>query len=66
MALILYRNYPQEIRKAKKIAKNVFDMAKELKMENWPQSEELKKFYEKNYPSNKYIKKEPRYNEISS
>ena len=66
LALILYRNYPQEIRKAKKIAKNVFGMAKELKMENWPQSEELRKFYEKNYPSDKYIKKEPRYNEISS
>ena len=48
LALILYRDYPQEIRKAKKIAKNVFDMAKELKMENWSQSEELKKFYEKN------------------
>ena len=48
LALILYKYYPDEVRKAKELAKNVFSMAKELKMENWFHREELiKTFYQK-------------------
>ena len=47
LALLLYRNYPNEERKAKELAKNVFSMAKELKMENWFNRKELKAFYQK-------------------
>ena len=47
LALILYKYYPDEVRKAKELAKNVFSMAKELKMEQWFHREELKKFYQK-------------------
>ena len=48
LALILYKYYPDEVRKAKELAKNVFSMAKELKMENWFHREELiKRFYQK-------------------
>ena len=47
LALILYKYYPDEVRKAKKLAKNVFSMAKELKMKNWFHKEELiKTFYQ--------------------
>ena len=48
LALILYKYYPDEVRKAKELAKNVFSMAKELKMDNWFHREELiKTFYQK-------------------
>ena len=47
LALLLYRSYPNEERKAKELAKNVFSMAKELKMENWFNKKELKAFYRK-------------------
>ena len=47
LALLLYRNYPDEVRKAKELAKNVFSMAKELKMEDWCHSNELKAFFRK-------------------
>ena len=47
LALILYKYYPDEVCKAKELAKNVFSMAKELKMDNWFHREELKKFYQK-------------------
>ncbi|CAH3179623.1 unnamed protein product [Porites lobata] len=48
LALILYKYYPDEVRKAKELAKNVFSMAKELKMENWFHREELvRTFYQK-------------------
>ena len=48
LALILYKYYPDEVRKAKELAENVFSMAKELKMENWFHREELiKTFYQK-------------------
>ena len=48
LALILYKYYSDEVRKAKELAKNVFSMAKELKMENWFHREELiKTFYQK-------------------
>ena len=47
LALLLYRSYPNEERKAKELAKNVFSMAKELKMENWFNRKELKAFYQK-------------------
>ena len=47
LALLLYRNYPDEVSKAKELAKNVFKMAKELKMENWFHRNELRAFYQK-------------------
>ena len=47
LALLLHRNYPHEVSKAKEIAKNVFKMAKELKMENWFHRDELRAFYQK-------------------
>ena len=47
LALLLYRNYPDEVHKAKELAKNVFSMAKELKMENWFHRDELRAFYQK-------------------
>ena len=47
LALILYKYYPDEVRKAKELAKNVFSMAKELKMDDWFYREDLKKFYQK-------------------
>ena len=47
LALLLFRNYPDEVRKAKELAKNVFSMAKELKMENWFHRDELGAFYQK-------------------
>ena len=47
LALLLYRNYPDEVRKAKELAKKVFSMAKELKMENWFHRDELRAFYQK-------------------
>ena len=48
LALILYKYYPDEVRKAKELAKNVFSMAEELKMENWFHREELvRTFYQK-------------------
>ena len=47
LALILYKHYGDENRKAEEISKDVFQMAKELKMETWFQSEELKTFYKK-------------------
>ena len=47
LALILYKYYPDEVGKVKELAKNVFSMAKELKMDNWPPIEELKTLYQK-------------------
>ena len=47
LALLLYRKYPDEVRKAKQLAKNVFSMAKELKMEKWIHRDELKALYQK-------------------
>ena len=47
LALILYKNYPNEVDKAEELSKDVFHMAKELKMVNWHQSEKLKTFYKK-------------------
>ena len=47
LALILYKHYGDENRRAEEISKDVFQMAKELKMETWFQSEELKTFYKK-------------------
>ena len=47
LALLLHRNYLDEVSKAKEIAKNVFKMAKELKMENWFHRDELRAFYQK-------------------
>ena len=47
LALILYKHYGDENRRAEEISKDVFQMAKELKMKTWFQSEELKTFYKK-------------------
>ena len=45
LAFILYKNYPNEVGKAEELSKDVFHMAKELKMVKWHQSEKLKTFY---------------------
>ena len=47
LALLLYKKCPDEVRKAKELAKNVFSMAKELKMEKWIHRDELKELYQK-------------------
>ena len=47
LALILYKNYPNEVYKAEELSKDVFHVAKKLKMVNWHQSEKLKTFYKK-------------------
>ena len=45
LALVLYKNYRNDVCKAEELAKDVFRMARELEMENWVQSGELRKFY---------------------
>ena len=45
LALVLYKNYRNDVCKAEELAKDVFRMARELEMENWFQSGELRKFY---------------------
>ena len=45
LALVLYKNYRNDVCKAEELAKDVFRMARELEMENWSQSGELRKFY---------------------
>ena len=47
LALILYKNYPDEVSKADQLSKEVFCMAKKLKIEKWHQSEKLKPLYNK-------------------
>ena len=47
LALLLYKKCPDEVRKAKELAKNVFSMAKELNMEKWIHRDELKALYQK-------------------
>ena len=47
LALLLYKKKPHEVRKAKELAKNVFSMAKDLKMEKWIHKDELKALYKK-------------------
>ena len=47
LALLLHRNYPDEVHKAKELAENVFSMTKELKMEKWIHRDELKALYQK-------------------
>ena len=47
LALLLYKKKPDEVRKAKELAKNVFSMAKDLKMEKWIHKDELKALYQK-------------------
>ena len=45
--MILYKNYPSEVGKAKELSKDAFRMANELKMMKWHQSEEPETFYKK-------------------
>ena len=47
LALILYENNPDEVSKADQLSKEVFCMAKKLKIEKWHQSEKLKPLYNK-------------------
>ena len=47
LALILYKNYPDEVSTADRLSKEVFCMAKKLKIEKWHQSEKLKPLYKK-------------------
>ena len=47
LALILFKNYPNEVGKAEELSKDVFHMAQELKIAKWHQSKKLKTFYKK-------------------
>ena len=48
LAVLLYKKYPKEVKQADKLAKKVFEMNKELKMDEWPESTELLTFYKRN------------------
>ena len=48
LALLLYRNYPEEISTADELSREVFDMSKELKMQKWRESAVLETFYKRN------------------
>lgn len=48
LAVLLYKKYPKEVKQADKLAKKVFEMNKELKMDEWPESTELETFYKRN------------------
>ena len=47
LALLLYKEYPDEVSTADEIAKEVLQMGKELGLPKWPEKEELEKFYSK-------------------
>ena len=47
LALLLYRNYPEEISTAGELSREVFDMSKKLKMEKWRESAVLEAFYKR-------------------
>ena len=47
LALLLYKEYPEEVSTADKLSKEIFQMAKELGMQKWPEREELEKFSKK-------------------
>ena len=46
LALLLYTRYQKEISTANRVAQEVLQMGKELKLKNWPRKEELGKMYE--------------------
>ena len=48
LALLLYKKYRKEVKQADKLAKKVFEMNKELKMDEWPEITELGTFYKRN------------------
>ena len=45
LALLLYTRYPEDVSTAKRIAKEVLQMGKELKMNNWPMKKELEEIF---------------------
>lgn len=45
LALLLYTNYPEDISTANRIAAEVLQMGKELKLNQWPMKRELEKMY---------------------
>ena len=45
LALLLYKHYPDDLRKAVKITQYVFRMAKERNLKPWQDKEELEEFY---------------------
>ena len=47
LALLLYKEYPDEVSTADGIAEEVLQMGKELGLPKWPAKEELEKFYSK-------------------
>ena len=47
LALLLYRNYPEEISTAGELSREVFDMSKKLKMEKWRESAVLEAFHKR-------------------
>ena len=47
LALLLYRNYPEEISTADELSREVFDISKELKMEKWRESAVFEESYKR-------------------
>ena len=48
LALLLYRNYHEEVSTADELSRELFDMSKELKMEKCRESAMLEAFYKRN------------------
>lgn len=46
LALLLYANYQEEVSTADRIAHEVFEMSKELELDNWAGKEELEQMYQ--------------------
>lgn len=46
LALLLYANYQEEVSTADRIAHEVFEMSKELELDNWGGKEELEQMYQ--------------------
>ena len=45
LALLLYTRYPEDVSTANRIAKDVLQMGKELKMNDWPRKKELEEMF---------------------
>ena len=48
LAVLLYRKYPEEVNRANQLCREVFEMSKELEMDEWPESTELDTFCKRN------------------
>ena len=54
LALLLYREYPEEESEARIISAEVFQMGKELGMKKWPKKETLETFYKNHQEHDKH------------